>query len=76
MEAYDKYWDTIRTERTLIADAEERGKIEGELIGIQKEKIYTILNSFDNDLSIDLISNITNLSEDEIINILKQNNKL
>ena len=80
LEAYDKYWDTIRTERTLIADAEERGKnegkIEGELIGIQKEKVKTILNSFDNGLSIDLISNITNLSEEETINILKANNKL
>jgi predicted transposase/invertase (TIGR01784 family) len=40
LEAYDKYWDTIRVERTLIADAEAKGEQigiqKGEQIGIQK----------------------------------------
>ena len=37
---YDKYWDTVRTERTAFMDAEEKGRVEGraegEKIGIEK----------------------------------------
>ena len=29
IEAYDKYWDIIRTEKTLLYSAEKRGKAEG-----------------------------------------------
>ena len=31
--AYDKYIDAIRTEKTLIADAEAKGRAEGEARG-------------------------------------------
>jgi len=33
---YDKYWDTIRTEKSAYLDAEERGRIEGEHAGFKK----------------------------------------
>lgn len=44
LETYDKYWDSISTERTLVADAEkiglekgmEKGMEKGELIGVEK----------------------------------------
>jgi len=44
LEAYDKYWDSISSEKTLIADAEikghkegiEVGRAEGEQIGLEK----------------------------------------
>ena len=36
LEAYDRYWDAIRTERTFIVDAEARGRAEGEAIGLEK----------------------------------------
>ena len=68
LEAYEKYWDSIRAERTLIADAEDRGKIEG--------KIEVVINSFNNGINISLIANITNLTEDEVLKILTDNGKI
>jgi predicted transposase/invertase (TIGR01784 family) len=88
LEAYDKYWDNIRTERTLIADAEARGKIEGEQIGIQKgeqigvlkgkfaEKIEMILSLNEDKLPIPQIAKYVRLPEDEVIKILKEKGKL
>jgi predicted transposase/invertase (TIGR01784 family) len=74
LEAYDKYWDTIRTERTLIADAEAKGemkgKIEGQEIGIQKEKIETIFTLMEDKIPINQIAKYVRLSEDEVIKIL------
>lgn len=40
LETYDKYWDQVRTERTLIGDSFEKGVEKGEQIGLEKgEKI-------------------------------------
>jgi len=40
LETYDRYWDHVRVERTLIADShaegEEAGIVKGEKIGIEK----------------------------------------
>ena len=36
LESYDRYWDSISSEKTLIVDAYDEGKIEGEQIGIEK----------------------------------------
>ena len=35
LETYDRYWDSINTEKTLMLDAFDEGKIEGK----QKEKL-------------------------------------
>jgi len=31
LEQYDKYWDVIRTQQTLVNDAIKTGKIEGKI---------------------------------------------
>ena len=36
LEHYDQYWDSIRSERSLFLDAEERGRVEGEHTGFVK----------------------------------------
>lgn len=36
LETYDKYWDSIRSERTLLEEAEQLGLEKGEQIGIEK----------------------------------------
>jgi predicted transposase/invertase (TIGR01784 family) len=33
LESYDKYWDIIRTQRTFVVDAENRGRAEGKAEG-------------------------------------------
>ena len=46
-----------------------------EQIGIQKKEIDVVLKSYDNGISIALISNITNLSEEQVMEILKENGR-
>jgi predicted transposase/invertase (TIGR01784 family) len=58
-------------EQIGIQKGEQIGIQKGEQIGIQKEKIKVVLNGFDNDLKIPVISNITNLSEADVMTILK-----
>ena len=37
---YEKNWDRINSEKTIISEAEEKGRVEGEQLGIEKgEKI-------------------------------------
>ncbi|OQX75706.1 MAG: hypothetical protein B6D61_09930 [Bacteroidetes bacterium 4484_249] len=36
LEHYDRYWDSILTERSAYLDAEQRGLIEGEAVGKKK----------------------------------------
>jgi predicted transposase YdaD len=73
LEAYDKYWDTIRTERTLIADAEAKGKLEGKLEGRYEEKISIILTGYENDVSISMLAVLTHLTEAQVSEILQKN---
>jgi predicted transposase YdaD len=53
-----------------------KGKIEGEIKGkIEggiKEKRQTVINGFKNGLEIKMLSNITQLTEEEVIVILKE----
>jgi predicted transposase/invertase (TIGR01784 family) len=83
-QAYEKYWDIIRTESAVrevdkaegieIGKAEgiEIGKTEGIEIGKTKAKENIVVKSFKNGASIDFISSITELSNNEVISILKQ----
>jgi predicted transposase/invertase (TIGR01784 family) len=70
--AYERYWDVIRKERSALADSRAEGKVEGKVEGRAEEKEQTVLNSFKNNLSIDIISSITDLSNDEVVSILKK----
>jgi len=77
LEAYDKYWDTIRVERTLIADAEAKGEQigiqKGEQIGIQKNKIEMVFTLNDDGIPPAQIAKYTKMSEEEVIKILLDN---
>jgi predicted transposase/invertase (TIGR01784 family) len=53
-----------------------KGEAKGIEKGIEKEKINTVLKSFDKGLSISLISNISDLTENEVIRILKEHGKV
>ena len=69
LEAYDKYWDAIQTERTLIADAEEKGIKKGIKVG----KIDFVIKSYEKGLDIALIADITGLTAAEVTQILNTN---
>ncbi|MDR1583238.1 MAG: hypothetical protein LBS55_08285, partial [Prevotellaceae bacterium] len=50
----------------------EIGKVEGIEIGEKRGIEKTVINSFKNGLSLEIISSITQLSNDEVISILKK----
>ena len=64
LEMYDKYWDIIRVENTLVEDALLKGKKEG------KEEV--VINGIKIGLSIEQIQLITGFDKNRIIDILKQ----
>ena len=70
LESYDKYWDTIRTERTYIVDAElrgyEQGKEEGIEQGVEQRNIEVAKNMFSLGLSIEIIAQSTGLTVQQI----------
>ena len=63
-------------EQIGIQKGEQIGIQKGEQIGIQKEKVEIVLKAFDNGVHIPLISNITDLSEEQIHNILREHGKV
>ena len=81
---YDRYWDSIRTERTYYHDAIDKGMAEGIAKGMEKgmekgiekgraeELKNVILNAKRNGFSIVEIQLITNLSKEKIEEILRQ----
>jgi predicted transposase/invertase (TIGR01784 family) len=71
---YDRYWDSIRTERTYYHDAIDKGMAEGIEKGRAEELKNVILNAKRNRFSIAQIQLITNLSKEKIEEILRQLN--
>jgi len=56
---------------TLYDEIELKGKIEGKIEGELKNQRQTVINGFKNGLEIKMISNITQLAEEEVIKILQ-----
>jgi predicted transposase/invertase (TIGR01784 family) len=61
---------------TLYEQIIEKGKIEGKIEGKVEGKIEVVLNAHANGLSVSLIANITGLGEAEVIQILKDHEKI
>jgi len=66
LESYDKYWDSVRTEKTLKADFFEKGKVEGKAEGRAEERIETARKAKSMGMSLHEIAKLTGLSEQEI----------
>ena len=85
---YEKYWDMISTEKTLYKGAILKGEAIGEAIGISKgeaiglkkgeaigreeEKKQFVINGYKKGHPIELISSFTELTTEQIAEILKQ----
>jgi predicted transposase/invertase (TIGR01784 family) len=76
LDAYDKYWDSISTEKTFIADAEAkgeaRGEAKGEARGKAEEKETIVCRTFIKVNDITFVAEITSLTNDQVIAILKK----
>ena len=77
MSTYSKLATQLKQEGEQIGiqKGEQIGIQKGEQFGIQKKQVDVVLKSHDNGISIELISNITNLSEDKVIAILKEHGR-
>ena len=71
--AYEKYWDIIRTEKTLYHSALLKGKAIGMEEGAKMEKEKAVINSFKAGNSIETIAVFTGLTAEQIVEILKIN---
>ncbi|MGB4960496.1 MAG: hypothetical protein WBO36_13535, partial [Saprospiraceae bacterium] len=76
LEVYDKYWDSIRTERTLVADAEAKGIAQGREEGEQNKQTEIILALFEDRIALIQIAKYTNLSVAEVEKILIDQGKI
>ena len=89
---YDGFLDAVRIEKTREEGAREEGREEGEAIGLEKgeaiglekgeaigrtaEKENLVINCHIAGFSIETISNITRLTSEQIIEILKRNGSI
>jgi predicted transposase/invertase (TIGR01784 family) len=68
---YDKYWDDISSEMTLLDAAKEEGLKEGR--GEERAKIIALVKkAIENGLSNDIIKQLTGLTEEEINDLRNQ----
>ena len=74
--AYDKYWDIIRTEKTLFnsywQNGEAKGLAKGRAEGKTEILERVVVDSKRNRFSLEQIQLITNLTHEQIIEILKR----
>jgi len=80
--SYDKYWDIIQTEKTALKGALNRGLAAGEAIGLMKgeaklkaklkaKEESIVINCHKAGSSIEFIAQITNLTVEQVMEILK-----
>lgn len=63
---YEKFWDTIRVEKTLLSSSERKGREEGREEGRIEERLLIASNAKKQGLSPATISALTGLSAEEI----------
>jgi predicted transposase/invertase (TIGR01784 family) len=69
---YQKYVEDMRISRSALETARYEGKTEGRLEGKEEGTRQIVLNSFEQGLSLELISSITGLSVKEVESILEE----
>ena len=70
LRAYDKFWDSVSVERTLLDDryqkGKEEGKEEGRAEGMSQRSLEIARNLLSLGLPVDQITQATGLTEEEI----------
>lgn len=66
LETYDRYWDSVSTEKTLIIDSYDDGIKEGIKEGIKRGKLASALSLKKLGVAIEIIQEATGLTKEEI----------
>ena len=73
LRAYDKFWDSVSVERTLLDDRYQKGMEEGmakgEEVGKSQRSIEIAKNMLAKGMDVATIQEITGLTEDQILQI-------
>ena len=69
LRAYDKFWDGVRVEKSLQYDSYQEGKAEGLVEGELKAKLATAHNLLQMGLTITQITQVTGLTQEQIVNL-------
>jgi len=74
LETYDKYWDSVRSERTLLEEAHDKGKIEGRSEGeeVGLDKGIEITKHFQAGKSVEEIASIVGISAERVRTLLSK----
>jgi len=70
--AYEKYWDIIRTEKTLYHSAIMKGEAIGMEKGEANNNKKVIANAHNAGYSMEIMTTITGLTKDEILKIINE----
>jgi hypothetical protein len=66
--AYDKYWDSVSIERSLLSDSFVDGKKTGKTEGIE----FMILNGYKAGVTIEVLSKMAQINMEEVTAILNK----
>ena len=77
---YDNFIKSVRISKSALESARFEGREEGIEKGIEKgievTKVQAVIKGYENNLSVSLISNINDLSEERVIKILRDHGKM
>lgn len=71
MAAYDKCWDSVRVERTLITDSYSDGRNEGKMEGIEE----MIASGYAEGVGVDVLAKMAHLTPEQVMEILSRSKK-
>ncbi len=66
LRAYDKFWDSVRVEKTLQHDSYQEGRVEGRAEGVNDEKIATAKRMLSAGFTPEQVSIATSLSVGDV----------
>ena len=72
LEDYDKYWDAVSVEKTIIVDSYDKGKEEGREEGREEEKVDMARKMIQKGMDIQTISDLTDLPTEVIKSLDKK----
>ena len=71
LRAYDKFWDSVRVEKTLQHDSYQEGRAEGRAEGKAEANFETARKMLSDGMPMDVVMKYTGLSEDDLRDLNK-----
>ena len=76
LEAYERYWDSVRVEKALISDALREGFGKGRIEGQLEKTGEMVISGYREGIQIEVLARMAKLTPTEVEEILLKNNLL